>query len=161
MEIIGALILALLIIFEASQKWKLAIKSVLVIVVIEGALRRWAFPQARDLIYFFKDFILIGGYIGFANRPRPFVDRYPFIKELALVVAVFCCLQAFNPSLGSPIVGLIGIRSYLLYIPLIWVIPHLFDSWEDLRDFLRKYLLLLIPVCILGVVQYFSPKIAL
>jgi hypothetical protein len=158
MEIIGVLILALLVIFGASKKWKLAIKSVLVIAVLEGALRRWAFPEARDLIYFFKDFILIGSYIGFASRPRPFVDRYPFIKELTLVVAIVCCLQAFNPSLGSPIVGLIGIRSYLLYIPLIWVIPHLFDSWEDLRDFLRKYLLLLIPVCILGVIQYFSPQ---
>ena len=69
MEILGGLIFALMVIFGASQNWKLSIKTILVLVVIEGGLRRWAFPGARDLIYFFKDFILIGSYLGFASRP--------------------------------------------------------------------------------------------
>lgn len=157
MEIVGALILIILIIIGASQNWKLSIKAILVLVIIEGALRRWALPQARDLIYFFKDFILIGSYFGFAIHPQKIVDRYPFIKELFAVITIICCLQAFNPSLGSPIVGLLGIRAYLLYIPLIWIIPHLFESETDLQNFLRNYLLLLIPVCILGIIQFFSP----
>ena len=157
MEIVGALILIILIIIGASQNWKLSIKAILVLVIIEGALRRWALPQARDLIYFFKDFILIGSYFGFAIHPQKIVDRYPFIKELFAVITIICCLQAFNPSLGSPIVGLLGIRAYLLYIPLIWIIPHLFESETDLQNFLRNYLFLLIPVCILGIIQFFSP----
>ncbi|OYQ63513.1 hypothetical protein B9G53_16595 [Pseudanabaena sp. SR411] len=157
MEIVGAVILVLVIICGASQNWKLSIKAILVIVIIEGALRRWAFPQARDLIYFFKDLVLIGSYIGFASQPRSIVDRYPFIKELTVVITIICCLQAFNPSLGSPIIGLLGIRAYLLYIPLVWILPHLFDSEIDLRNFLRNYLFLSIPVCILGIIQFFSP----
>lgn len=157
MEIVGGLIFVLVIMFGASQNWKLSIKIILILVIIEGGLRRWAFPGAKDLIYFLKDFILIGSYLGFASRPRPIADQYPFIKELTGVIAIICCLQAFNPSLGSPIVGLLGIRSYLLYIPLVWVLPHLFDSGEDLRNFLRKYLLCIFPVCILGIVQFFSP----
>jgi hypothetical protein len=155
--IVGGLIFALVVIFGASQNWKLSIKAILVIVIIEGGLRRWAFPGAKDLIYFFKDFILIGSYLGFASRPRPIADQYPFIKELTGLIAILCCFQAFNPNLGSPIVGLLGIRSYLLYIPLVWVLPHLFDSGADLRNFLRKYLLWIFPVCILGIVQFFSP----
>jgi hypothetical protein len=110
MEIIGALAFVVILIFGASQNWKLSIKTILVIVLIEGALRRWALPQAKDLIYFLKDFILIGAYIGFASRPRQLADRYPFIKELTLVIAIVCILQSFNPSLGSPIIGLLGIR---------------------------------------------------
>ena len=157
MEIVGVLIFALVVIFGAATNWKLAIKTILVIVIIEGGLRRWAFPGAKDLIYFLKDFILIGSYLGFASRPRPIADQYPFIKELTGLIAILCCFQAFNPSLGSPIVGLLGIRSYLLYIPLVWILPHLFDSGEDLRNFLRKYLLWIFPVCILGIVQFFSP----
>ncbi len=157
MEIIGALAFVVILIFGASQNWKLSIKTILVIVLIEGALRRWALPQAKDLIYFLKDFILIGAYIGFASRPRQLEDRYPFIKELTLVIAIVCILQSFNPSLGSPIIGLLGIRAYMLYIPLIWMIPHLFDSESELYDFLRNYLLLIIPICILGIVQFFSP----
>ena len=157
MEILGAILLILVIILGASQNWKLSIKTILVLVVVEGALRRWVFPQARDLIYFFKDFILIGSYVGFASRPRLLLDRFSWIKELTFVIAILCILQAFNPSLGSPIVGLIGIRAYLLYIPLIWVIPHLFESGEELRNFLRWYLIMLIPVCILGIFQYYAP----
>lgn len=157
MEILGAVLLVLVIVLGASQNWKLSIKTILVLVVVEGALRRWVFPQARDLIYFVKDFILIGSYIGFTSRPRLLIDRFPLIKELTLVIAILCGLQAFNPSLGSPIVGLIGIRAYLLYIPLIWVVPHLFASGEELRKFLRRYLIILIPVCILGVFQYYAP----
>lgn len=157
MEIVGLSILVLLIIFGSSQNWKLSIKTILVIVLFEGALRRWFFPQARDLIYFLKDFILIGAYIGFARRSRQLVDRYPFIKELTITIAIVCCLQSFNPSLGSPIIGLLGIRAYLLYIPLMWIIPHLFDSGSELYTFLRNYLFLLIPICILGIVQFFSP----
>ncbi|MEI6331105.1 MAG: hypothetical protein WCP16_17830 [Pseudanabaena sp. ELA645] len=156
MEVIAGLILVL-VIFGASQNWKLSIKAILVLIVVEGALRRWAFPQARDLIYFVKDFILIGAYLGFFSKPRLIVDRYPYLKAITQVLSVLCCLLAFNPSLGSPIIGLLGIRSYLLYIPLLWVVPHLFDSQTELRDFIRRYLLLIIPVCILGIVQYFSP----
>jgi hypothetical protein len=157
MEILGAILLVLVIILGASQNWKLSIKTILVLVVVEGALRRWVFPQARDLIYFFKDFILIGSYVGFASRPRLLIDRFSWIKELTFVIAILCILQAFNPSLGSPIVGLIGIRAYLLYIPLLWVIPHLFESGEELRNFLRWYFIILIPVCILGIFQYYAP----
>lgn len=157
MEILGAVLLVLVIVLGASQNWKLSIKTILVLVVVEGALRRWVFPQARDLIYFFKDFILIGSYIGFASRPHLLLDRFPLIKELTFVIAILCGLQAFNPSLGSPVVGLIGIRAYLLYIPLIWVVPHLFASGEELRNFLRRYLIILIPVCILGILQYYAP----
>ncbi len=156
-NIVGGLIFALVVIFGAATNWKLSIKTILIIVIIEGGLRRWAFPGAKDLIYFFKDFILIGSYLGFASRPRPIADQYPFIKELTGLIAILCCFQAFNPSLGSPIVGLLGIRSYLLYIPLVWILPHLFDSESDLRNFLRNYLLLIFPVCILGIVQFFSP----
>jgi hypothetical protein len=155
--ILGVLSCAVLIVFGAAKDWKLSIKAILVIVIIEGALRRWAFPQAKDLIYFFKDFILIGSYIGFASRTRLTVARYPAITLLTSLVAIVCCLQALNPGLGSPIIGLLGIRAYLLYIPLLWVVPHLFDSESELRIFLRNYLLLLIPVCLLGIVQFFSP----
>ncbi len=157
MEIIGTIAFVMLLIFGASQNWKLSIKTILVVVLLEGALRRWALPQAKDLIYFLKDFILIGAYIGFASRSRQLEDRYPLIKELTIVIAIVCFLQSFNPSLGSPIIGLLGIRAYLLYIPLTWIIPHLFNSESELYGFLRNYLLWLIPICTLGIVQFFSP----
>ncbi|NEO28140.1 MAG: hypothetical protein F6K03_14990, partial [Kamptonema sp. SIO4C4] len=59
--------------------------------------------------------------------------------------------------LGSPLVGILGLKSYLFYIPVIWMMPSLFRSQQELYIFIRNHLFLLIPVGILGIVQFFSP----
>ncbi|MFM6687434.1 MAG: hypothetical protein ACKPH9_15580, partial [Dolichospermum sp.] len=69
----------------------------------------------------------------------------------------WCAFQIFNPSLGSPIVGLFGFKTYLFYIPLMWMLPSLCQTQEELYQFLRNYLLLVIPVAILAILQFFSP----
>jgi hypothetical protein len=140
--------------------WRKSIYAVLVLLVVEGALRKWAFPEASETIYFLKDVVLIGAYInyyGFAQNMKR-----PRLRNSLLTIAIFlaagwCLFQALNPSLGSPLVGLFGLRSYLLYIPLLWLVPALFSSEEELYRFLRNYLLLLIPVGLLGIIQFFSP----
>ncbi|MDY7013616.1 MAG: hypothetical protein SVX43_08415, partial [Cyanobacteriota bacterium] len=76
---------------------------------------------------------------------------------LIFLATGWCLFQGFNPKLGSLPAGIIGLRSYLFYIPLVWMTPSLFDSEEDLYKFLRSHLLLAIPVGILGIVQFFSP----
>ncbi|MFM6074201.1 MAG: hypothetical protein ACKPB9_21865, partial [Dolichospermum sp.] len=54
-------------------------------------------------------------------------------------------------------VGLFGFKTYLFYIPLMWMLPSLFQTQEELYQFLRNYLLLVIPVAILAILQFFSP----
>jgi hypothetical protein len=140
--------------------WRQSIKAVLVLLVFEGVLRKWVFPDASEAIYFLKDVILIGAYVnyyGFArNLHRPHL-RNSLLTILIFLASGWCLFQAWNPSLGSPLVGLFGLRNYLLYIPLIGLTPALFDTEEALYRFLRNYLLLLIPVGLLGVAQFFSP----
>jgi len=154
------LLAAIVVITLSSANWKLSVKTVLVLVIIEGALRKWALPQASQLIYFLKDFVLIGAYLAYFAGSQP-KNRLPLkdktIKGLAYLIAFWCAFEILNPGLGSPIVGLFGARNYLLYIPLMWVVPSLFSSEEELSKFLRHYLLLLIPVGLLAIAQYFSP----
>ena len=151
---------AIVVITLSATNWKLSVKTVLVLVVIEGALRKWALPQASQLIYFLKDFVLIGAYVsyfgGSTQKNRlPLKDKT--IKGLVYLIAFWCAFEILNPALGSPIIGIFGARNYLLYIPLMWMIPPLFSSEEELYKFLRHYLLLLIPVGLLATAQYFSP----
>ncbi len=150
---------AIAVIILASLNWKLSVKTVLVLVIIEGALRKWALPQASQLIYFLKDFILIGAYLAYFTAKQK--NRLPIkdktIKGATYLIAFWCAFEVFNPSLGSPIIGIFGVRNYLLYIPLMWLIPSLFQSEEELYKFLRNYLLWLIPVGLLAIAQYFSP----
>ena len=49
----------------AMRQWRLAVKGALVLVVIEGAVRKWLVPGAQDLVYFAKDLVLVGAYVGF------------------------------------------------------------------------------------------------
>ncbi|NEP27840.1 hypothetical protein, partial [Moorena sp. SIO3I6] len=154
------LIGAAVVIYLSSLNWRRSVKIVLLLLVLEGAIRKWALPQASQLLYFLKDFVLIGAYISYFSRPKS--KRRVVIKAEAITILIYmsgawCLFQAFNPSLGSPIIGLFGIKNYFLYIPLMWVLPYLFPSEEEFYKFLRSYLLLLIPVGMLAIAQYFSP----
>ncbi|MBE9109137.1 hypothetical protein IQ273_06845 [Nodosilinea sp. LEGE 07298] len=155
-----ALFIVGLVVLLAAQDWRRSVKAVLILVVIEGALRKWVLPQASQFIYFLKDFVLIGAYLRYFLL-SPIQTRLFTQKALILVLvgcmAVWGGVQAFNPSLGSPIIGLFGFKSYFLYIPLIWLVSQIFGTEEELYRFIRNYLLLLIPVGILAIAQFFSP----
>lgn len=150
----------ILFIYLATLNWRLSVKAALVLAVLEGALRKWAFPQASQLIYFLKDFVLLGAYLSyfFGTHAR----QMPGIRNKTVLILIYlmltwCLFQMFNPSLGSPLVGILGVKNYLFYVPLLWLVPSLFTSEEKLYKFLRSYLLLLIPVGLLAIAQFFSP----
>lgn len=164
MESLKLLILAipalLFIVALSYFNWRTFIKAALLLVVVEGALRKWFLPQASDLIYFLKDFVILGAYIryyGFSRSEIKFVFMNNSLSILAFLTSGWCLFQVFNESLGSPIVGIFGLKSYVLYIPLIWMVPNLFESELELYHFLRSYLAITIPVGIIGIVQFFSP----
>jgi hypothetical protein len=140
-----------------SIEWKKLVISVLVLVILEGILRKWVFPQAANLIYFVKDFILIISYYKYFLVSGGAIKKHP-INYFILLLAIWSLIQVFNPDLGSPIVGFFGLRAYLLYIPLMWMVPDLFSaSIDEVYKFIRTYSLLLIPVCFLAIAQFFSP----
>lgn len=152
--------LLLFIVGISFRNWRYSVKAALVLVVIEGALRKWFLPQASDLIYFLKDFVLLGAYIryyGFSSSERKLIFMNNSLGILTFVASGWCLFQAFNVSLGSPIPGLFGLKSYIFYIPLLWMVPNLFQSERELYHFLRSYLAITIPIGILGIVQFFSP----
>ncbi len=159
-RIVLAFIPLIIILFLSARNWRRSLYAVFILVVIEGALRKWFLPQFSDLLYFLKDLVLLGAYLHFfffsENTPKLKFQAY-FIKGFLLLVTGWCIFQAFNPSLGSPIVGFFGLRGYLFYIPLMWLVPNLFQSQDDLYKTLRHYLLLVIPVGLLGIIQFYSP----
>lgn len=160
MKLLFGLLIIISIICVSAIDWRRAVKAVLFIVVIEGALRKWVLPQASELIYFLKDFVLLGAYIRYYSLfllLSKIKIRNHFINVLVFCGAGWCVFQAFNPSLGSIIIGIWGVKNYLFYIPLIWLMPDLFESEEALYKFLRSHLLLIIPVGLIGFAQFASP----
>ena len=160
MKLLIALLACVIIFYFSAVKWRRAVKAVFFLLVIEGALRKWVFPQASEMIYFLKDIVLLGAYFNFyglSTSDRKLIPKEKVVNILIFIAIGWCIFQVFNPSLGSPLVGVFGLRGYLLYIPLIWMIPALFHSEDELYKFLRSHLLLIIPVGLIGIVQFFSP----
>jgi hypothetical protein len=144
----------------AVKRWRYAVQAAMVLVVFEGAVRKWLLPGAQDLIYFAKDVILIGAYAGFLlARPRLRL-RYPKAPGLyaGLVLgAAMGLFEVFNPRLPNLLVGVLGFKAYFLYIPLLFVVPAVFPDDVALARFLRRYVLIAFPVGLLSIAQFFSP----
>jgi hypothetical protein len=145
----------------ALRRWRVAVQIVLVLLIFEGAIRKWLAPGAQDLVYFAKDVLLLGVYAGFfRDRPRLRL-RLPALPILYLPLAIGALLgvlQIFNPSLPNLLVGIFGFKAYFFYVPLLFVVPAAFPDDAALYTFLRRYALLAIPVGLLGIAQFFSPS---
>lgn len=144
----------------STLRWQKALQAAMVLVILEGAIRKWLLPGAQDLVYFAKDVVLLGVYMGFLRsrerrtmKPPPMPALYPL---LAAAIG-FGLFEVFNPDLPNILVGLLGFKAYFFYVPLLYVLPAAFSSDQALGRFLRRYALLSIPVGLLALAQFFSP----
>jgi len=102
--------------FVASARfWRIGTWAALVLMIYEGALRKWFVPEFQEQIYFLKDVLLAGAYVGcfFGSRlmrNRPVVQRHAANVTIAFLSA-FCLLQMFNPRLPGWTVGVYGFAS--------------------------------------------------
>jgi hypothetical protein len=106
-------------------------------------------------IYFAKDFLLLVVYISFlaAYRRREIVTyRPPFFVPLLLFVW-FGIIQVFNPASTHIVYGLLGLKLFFYYVPLLFVGYALLNSEADLRRFFFVNLILASIIVSLGIAQ--------
>jgi hypothetical protein len=152
------LILAVVLVGMAVHTWERGVQTILVVVIIEGAIRKWFMPSASELVYFYKDVLMLATLIGYCRKRRksPFVIK----RQLGLVAAivgvfVLYALLAFAlPGGPPPLVGLLGLKAYCLYVPLAFITPRAFPDKESLIKFLKWYLIIVLPVAAIGVMQF-------
>jgi hypothetical protein len=141
--------------FVAAKHWQQAVLGVFVLMVFEGAIRKWVFPSGQALVYLLKDGILLVAYIGFMLS----VPKTPGPKDATSVKVVlwlsffYGCLEVFNPDSPSILIGLLGLKNYFLYAPIAFIFPYIITSREQFLELVRRYLILAIPVAILGFIQ--------
>jgi hypothetical protein len=131
------------------------------LVVCEGAVRKWVAPGLQAEIYLVKDAMLVLAYIGFVSSHLPTGSHLKVmagLKTLLIFSLLYFGVQVINPNSPSILLSIIGLKNYLLYVPLAFVVPYMFSSSKDLEHKLRKYAVLMIPFAALGLVQFtFSP----
>ncbi len=142
------------------RRWRKAVQLAMLLLVFEGALRKWVFPGAQDLIYFAKDGVLLAAYAGFLNDRTSRLRTLripPFLAFLLASGVAIGLLEIFNPHLPNLWVGLFGFKAYFLYVPLLWVVPAAFESRRELWRFLYIYAIVAIPLGLLAMAQFAAP----
>lgn len=141
------------------RRWWVAVRWLLVLLVLEGAIRKWLLPGHQQLVYLAKDVFfaaIVAGYLMTRNRARRV--RVPAVVVIPLLgCAIWGALEVFNPKLPSVLVGVFGWKAYFWYAPLLWVVPAAFRDLRDLDRFLRRYALIALPMMALAVLQFRSP----
>lgn len=138
-----------------------------VLLVVDGALRKWVFPEYGTLLFLLKDAVLWVALLAFAARrsalslPRPV--KATWVPLLLTIYVFVVLLQAFNPRQVSLTVSAIGLKAHLAYLPLVVLLPALVTEADDeqmTRSLWRLTILLYLPVLALGVYQFSQPPTA-
>lgn len=129
------------------------------LLIFEGVLRKWVWPQFSQYLFFIRDPFVLGIYgTALANgmwpRLRPMLLFAYVIALLAAAVIVFQVTTGEGGDLTLLLAGY-GWRNYFLYIPLAFLIAEQFRQ-EDIYKLFKQTMVVMIPIAILSVAQFFS-----
>ncbi len=124
------------------------------LLVFEGALRKWIAPGLSAPLLLIRDPLALWILLE-AFRKYKWPSKWSGIAGfLAVSMLLLCAVQIILLSNPWP-AALYGVRSYLLPFPLAFVIGENLNS-EDLREFGRWTLWILLPMTALEVAQYMA-----
>ena len=126
------------------------------LLIFEGALRKWIVPQLSGPLLIVRDPIglLI---IWEAYRTRKWPKEWSAVVGiLTATVLALCLLQLVVLDIRW-FIPLYGLRSYLLPFPVAFIMGTNLDE-EDLRKFGNCTLWLLLPLTVLEIAQYLAPS---
>lgn len=133
----------------------------LALLIYDGALRKWAFPDYERYIYLLKDVVLLAA-SSLIVISRKWSKEDLELPKLFLVpfllYSFYAVVQTANPSLPSFLVGLWGIKNHLFYSLIVFVM--LFGSFQlnSSLEGLQKVLpWMVIPVCLIAFFQTTAP----
>ena len=126
------------------------------LLIFEGALRKWIFPQYHEVIFFARDPIVLLIYI-LAWRNNFFKsDGYLTVGLVLSILFLPLLLIQLVVIDMHPLTLIYGWRMYFAYLPLIFVIKEVFHQ-EDIFRLIRQTLYVSIPLTVLVYFQYISP----
>jgi O-antigen/teichoic acid export membrane protein len=136
----------------SMASWQRAAKSLISYLPFAGLLSLLLYPHtfqgdmARDLLIVTPLYLGLLASKEIVRVPRAVLVPIALLSTLAI-------LQLFNPSLPSPLVGLIGLRGWLFFIPLMLVGARLASDVNSALRVLRVALIAGLPVLAVGLVE--------
>lgn len=133
--------------------WRRGMYFFLIWLTFEDLSRRYL--GNSFVIYFVKDALIAIAYLTFFlswRRGKEQVFKPPFLIPL-IVFFWFGLIQAFNPVSPSVFYGLLGLKLYFYYIPMMFLGYALINSERSLQRFLYFNLIVASVVALIGIIQ--------
>ena len=149
----GLVFVGLAIVVAILNDWRRGVYLLLGWIVFEDLFRKYLGNNMA--VFFAKDILAIVLYFSFFTAKRDRLARKfkpPFLIPL-LIFIWFGVIQMFNPNSTSIFYGILGMKVYFLYIPLIYISYALFESEADLHKFFHFNMVILLIVASLGIAQ--------
>lgn len=128
------------------------------LLIFEGALRKWVAPQLSAPLLVVRDPVSIM-IIWEAYRTRNWPMRWSAVASILTVGLVAVCIMQVVVGNNPWFVAVYGLRSYLLPFPVLFIMGENLDE-EDLRKMGACILWLTMPMTLLQIAQYLSPSTA-
>jgi hypothetical protein len=129
---------------------------VYVLVILEGAIRKWALPQFSSALFFIKDpFVIYIYWLCFYYKLFPRNFYFVLTMFMALLFYFLMSLQSLIIPFNI-LAGIYGWRTYFFFLPLAFIIGELYGM-KELKRIARFTCIAAIPICILTFIQYRSP----
>jgi hypothetical protein len=152
--VMGGLVIAMIIItITILNDWRSGFFLFILWLLFEDLSRKYLGNSM--VIYFGKDFLAAVTYSSLlAAKRRREVDlfRPPFLIPLTLFFFL-AVVQSFNSWTPSLVYGLLGLKLYFYYIPLMFVGYALLRTGRDLEQFLVYNVALGLLIAVLGIIQ--------
>lgn len=130
------------------------------LLLAEGPLRKWVLPSASNALVFLRDPVMVALLVAGARLRVGTVGKRGWrLFGAVLLVALACVTGQLATADAPPLALLAGLRNYLLFAPLGFLVGEAFGP-DDYARWLRLNLWLAAPVALLVVVQYRAPPTA-
>jgi len=128
----------------------------LVLLIFEGALRKWILPGLSTELLIVRDPVVIVIYLLAMSCKRFPINAFIMVD---VFLAIGCAIGGlFSPD-SNFLVTIIGLRCYFLHLPLIFVMEKTLDR-DDVFRMGKLILWVSLPITVLLVDQFYSPQTA-
>ncbi len=135
------------------RNWRAGFYSFFIWMLVEDLVRKYM--GNSTLLFFGKDVLLGLVYVALyleIRRGKEKWFRAPFLLFLSLFFWL-AVLEIFNEHSPNILYGLLGLKLYFYYVPLIYVGYALVRSDEDVKKFLNVNIIAAIVIAAIGIIQ--------
>lgn len=133
---------------------KRGIYAYLILLIFEGALRKWVLPELSAPLLVIRDPLAI--WLIYISWKKNLIPYSGYLAAM-LVLAVIGVATTLVVGHGNFSVTLFGARILLLHFPVMFVIGGIMDR-EDVIRIGKLILIISLPIVILTALQFYSPQ---